>query len=369
MLHCNSTSLGYMKPSTPGIIVRSLSHRAVQVFVVDLGFGSHLRFQDRYLVLAQEFVDRVLRILEIDQLPRRGGAILAARGGQPLGDAVITQRALVRGAGFRMQVTAAVRACLNAVPAAEAVVLVDQNHAIGADEGRADRADLHARGIGAMVAEFGHEETLEPGLLRRRETVEGAVRGGDVRGAVALGDFVTLDPGAVVALGDAVFIGAGLHAVSAADALVDVDDHAPPVVGHPVDLGGGFGAGDLRQGGAGAGEDQQLASGLQHLASGDIHRPPQRCGLCGLWQVLHTIPPECSAETTCGKLLGLAVFFSWQRTQSVATSGSFGIRAPASSACLASGPWQASQATWACLPSARTFAWSSWQSAHCCWPA
>src|SRR5204863_6789809 len=116
---------------------------------------------------------------------------------------------------------------------------------------------------------------LDAGFGSGRKTVDAAIGGNDVRIAVAFGDFVALDPGAVVTLGHAIFVGASLHAISAADALVDVDDHAPPVVGHTVGLGGGFGAGDLRQSGAGTGKQQELASGLEHVAAGDFHSPSE----------------------------------------------------------------------------------------------
>ena len=50
-----------------------LSHRAVQVLVVDLGFGGHVRLQHLHLVVAQEFVHGVLGVLEIHKLPRPVG--------------------------------------------------------------------------------------------------------------------------------------------------------------------------------------------------------------------------------------------------------------------------------------------------------
>src|SRR5208337_4704961 len=95
-LHCSSTSFGYMKPSTPAIIASlPLSHSAVQVLVVDLGLGGHVRLQYLDLVVAQDLVHRVLGILEIHQQARSGGAVFAAGRGEPLGDAVITERAFV----------------------------------------------------------------------------------------------------------------------------------------------------------------------------------------------------------------------------------------------------------------------------------
>src|SRR5262245_11670240 len=112
MLHCSSVSLGYMKPSTPGIMISSLSHRSVQVLVVDLGFGGHLWFQNGDLVVAQEGVHGILGVLEVHQLPRLGGAVFAAGGGQAFGDAVVTEGALIHRFGFGIEVTATVRAGL-----------------------------------------------------------------------------------------------------------------------------------------------------------------------------------------------------------------------------------------------------------------
>ena len=118
-------------------------------------------FKTVTLLFAQELVHRVLGVLEIHQLPRAGGAVLAAGRGQALGDAVVAERALVHGFGFGVQVAAAVGAGLHAVAAAQAVLLVHQHDAIRADEGGAHRADLHAGGIRAVVAELGNEEALE----------------------------------------------------------------------------------------------------------------------------------------------------------------------------------------------------------------
>src|ERR1035437_1788308 len=133
-----------MNPSTPGIIASLLSHRAVEVVVVDLGAGCHVRLQDLFLVVAQVFVDRILGVLEVHQLPGAGGAGLATSRGQPLGDSVVTERALVGRIRLRMEITAAVRAGLDAIAAAQAVVFIHQDDAIGTDIGGAHGADLMA---------------------------------------------------------------------------------------------------------------------------------------------------------------------------------------------------------------------------------
>src|ERR1039457_1250808 len=119
-LHCSSTSFGYMKPSTPGIINRSYSaHCAIQILVVDLGSRGHVRFQNLDLAGAQDFVDRVFGALEIHQQTGAGGAVFAAGRGEALGDAVVAQGALVDGLRLRMQIAATIRAGLHTVAAAQ----------------------------------------------------------------------------------------------------------------------------------------------------------------------------------------------------------------------------------------------------------
>src|ERR1051326_5739934 len=92
-LHWSSTSFGYMKPSTPGII--ELPHRHIQVLVLDLGIRGHVGLEDLYLVVLHKVVNGVLGIFEVDQLARAGRAVLAAGGRKSLGDAMVTEIALI----------------------------------------------------------------------------------------------------------------------------------------------------------------------------------------------------------------------------------------------------------------------------------
>src|ERR1019366_6719146 len=112
--HCSSISLGYMKPSTPGIIIRSSSDRAIQGLVIELRSGCHVWLQDLHLVVAQKFVHGVLGVLEIHQLAGASWAIFAAGGGEALADAVVAEGALIHRILIGMQVAAAVRAGLHA---------------------------------------------------------------------------------------------------------------------------------------------------------------------------------------------------------------------------------------------------------------
>src|ERR1039458_7294537 len=97
----------------------------------------------------QEGVDGVVRIFQVAQLARAGGAALAAGGGEALGDAVIAECALVGDFLLGVKVAAAVGTGLHAVGATEAVGLVDENDSVRRDKGGADRADLGAGRVGA----------------------------------------------------------------------------------------------------------------------------------------------------------------------------------------------------------------------------
>src|SRR5579863_6708331 len=97
---------------------------------------------------AQKLMDGVFGILEVGKLPRPGWTGLATRGGQAFGDAVITECAFLGSTRVRIQKTAAIRAGLNAVPAADAIFFVNKHNTIRRDECRADRTYLGAGRIG-----------------------------------------------------------------------------------------------------------------------------------------------------------------------------------------------------------------------------
>src|ERR1035437_3185422 len=267
MLHWSSTSFGYMKPSTPASIcsiVASLPDGPVKSVVEDLRPGRHLRLQDVDLVVLEEFVNGVVRVLEIAQLARARRAGLTAGGREALRDPVVAERALVDRLGPRVDEAAAVRAGKDAVPAAEAVGLVDHDNAVRAHERGADRADLDAGRMGAVVAELRDEEVLRAltRLVFFSEAVIAAVRRIDLR-PLHLGplDVVPLNPGPEEGRLDwHVVLGlTGPHAVPAADAPVDVDRHRPPVLGRLVVRGllGRPRQDVLVSGGSGRGEEQK----------------------------------------------------------------------------------------------------------------
>ena len=180
---------------------------------------------------------------------------------------MVAERTFLRCVGFGVDEAAPVGTRLHAVAAAEAITFVDEDDAIGGDEGRANGADLGARGIGAVVAELRDKEVLAAGVLVWREALLAAV-GGLNFGALDLpvGNVVALDPGAVVAIGDIIFFGAGADTAAAADALRNVDQHAPPVISGLV-VGGSLGRTclDVLPGDGGSGQEHEEAT------AGDVH--------------------------------------------------------------------------------------------------
>ena len=114
-LHCSSTWLGYMKPSTPGITrplstrpvternhhrTETSSHCAIEAVVHDLGVSGHVRLQNLDAVRFQKLVDRVVGILEVGQLAGAGRGGFATGREEPLpkaaGRSAISMRASPR---------------------------------------------------------------------------------------------------------------------------------------------------------------------------------------------------------------------------------------------------------------------------------
>src|ERR1700740_673008 len=91
------------------------SHRTIHAVVENLCAGRHVRLQDLHGMTSAGFGNRVLGILQVRKLTRACRADLAAGGGQALGNAVITERALLGGVGSGIDKAAAVRAGLRAI--------------------------------------------------------------------------------------------------------------------------------------------------------------------------------------------------------------------------------------------------------------
>ena len=128
-----------------------------------------------------------------------------------------------------------------------------------------------------------------PSVIRgHRESFLAAVGRDDLGvGHMPVRDVVAFHPGAEESVRHVVLGLAGAHAVAAADALGDVDQHAPPMLGHLV-VGRGF-RGSGQHGLPRHGRRRQQN---QHLTPGNIHFAPPASmpGLCGLWQVSQASP-------------------------------------------------------------------------------
>jgi len=85
-----------------------------------------------------------------------------------LGDPVVAEGALVGGVGRRVEIPRAVRARLDAVPAPDARLLVDEDDAVRGLEGRPDGAHLDARRVRALVAQLRDEEGAQDRPVGRR---------------------------------------------------------------------------------------------------------------------------------------------------------------------------------------------------------
>ena len=142
-------------------------------------------------------MNRIFGILQIGQHARLRWTGLATGRGQALRNTVVTERALIGRIRLRVEKAAAVGASLNAVAAPDAIFLIDQNHSVRRFECRSNRAGLHARRIGAVVAKFRNEEALQSRGWRFpwREAMDapgGRIHGGMLH--VLAVDFVALDP-------------------------------------------------------------------------------------------------------------------------------------------------------------------------------
>src|SRR5271169_1781399 len=155
----------------PSIVDLSLTDRTVQAAVEHLRARGEMWLQDLHIVGFEIRVYRIVWILEIGQLARARGAHFAASCRKALGDAVIAKRAFVGDVLRRMEIPAAVGASLDAVTATEAIILIDEHDSVGCVERGANRADLCAGRIRALIAQFRNEEVLSSGQVAWQKTV------------------------------------------------------------------------------------------------------------------------------------------------------------------------------------------------------
>src|SRR5439155_25553539 len=106
----------------------------------------------------QPYVRLLLELRQRPELDRLGRARFRASRLESTPQAVVAQRALVSGARLSVHADYAVRTRRDAVAAAVAHVLLDEDGVeLGADDG-AGRTDLHAAGLLAVLADVRHHQ-------------------------------------------------------------------------------------------------------------------------------------------------------------------------------------------------------------------
>ena len=147
---------------------------------------------------------------------------------QALCNPVIAERAFVCNIFFRMEVPGTIRTRLDAIPATDAPVFIDQDDAVFRLERRADGANLNARWIVALITELRHEETphdllLAEDFLRLLNPRIDALNGN----FTIFLDHIAFNPRTEEErfLRNIVLIFAGFHTLAATNALIDLYPH------------------------------------------------------------------------------------------------------------------------------------------------
>ena len=182
-----------------------IQRRLVGAPVVHLGQCLLLGGPHRGVAAGDDPGGLIVRVVEVGHLDGMGGAHHHTTRLEALLDPVVAEVALVGGVGCRIDVDGVIRAGVHAALAADAVVVVEIDHAVGRPEQRPGGADGDAGSVVAVVA--AHHREVPVGVGERP--------GLDV-----------LHPGAVHAEGDVVLALARDGAGMAADAAVAVQQES-----------------------------------------------------------------------------------------------------------------------------------------------
>lgn len=115
-------------------------------------------FKNIHIFCPDKFRNGALRIVQITRDACFGGTIVHTGRIQPFFYSVKTEGAFVDDMLVGMEVTAAVRAGLNAIFASDTILLVHQHDALICFEGGTYRTNLYARGFVTMVTHLWHKE-------------------------------------------------------------------------------------------------------------------------------------------------------------------------------------------------------------------
>src|ERR1019366_7517212 len=217
-------------------------------------------------IILNELADYALLVIAIAEDARTDRANFNAGRLQPLGNAVVTPRALVCDARLLVEIACAIRASLHTILTANAIGVVDDDNPILGLICRTGWTYLNASRMGAVVAQLGHEERLfhlrvpiaiGEAIFAFRAGGRNVHRIGltvDASGLFALQGHVSLDPRAEVmrVQGNIIFLLACLDAAQAADAFGGIDAERPsmlgPVISWDCRVGRHFGCRCLRSG-------------------------------------------------------------------------------------------------------------------------
>src|ERR1019366_6140753 len=182
-------------------------------------------FQHGNAIILNELADYALLVIAIAEDARTDRANFNAGRLQPLGNAVVTPRALVGDARLLVEIACAIRTSLHTILTANAIGVVDDDNPILGLICRTGWTYLNASRMGAVVAQLGHEERL----FHLRVPI--AI--GEASGLFALQGHVSLDPRAEVmrVQGNIIFLLACLDAAQAADAFGGIDAERPSMLG------------------------------------------------------------------------------------------------------------------------------------------
>src|SRR5512133_322082 len=182
-------------------------------------------------MLFQEFNKIAVLIPQVAIHPRTCRAGLHTGRCQPFFKPVIAQCAFISNFLDRMNKPASIRTCLNTVPAADAILLINKHHSLGTIISGTNRANLYTGRLSAMIAHFRHKKGFEDLLIGNRllETIDTSVRGYNCYTAVIF-DGILFHPGTKVKwfCWHVILAFAGFCTASATDAFLNIYYNAVP---------------------------------------------------------------------------------------------------------------------------------------------
>src|ERR1022692_2383901 len=207
------------------------AHVLVDADIEDIRRIAGFWLQHGNAIVLDELADCALLVVAIAEDACADRTNFDAGGLQPLGNAVVTPRALVGDALLLVEIARAIRTSLHAILTTDAIGMVDDDNPILGLIGRTGWTYLNASRMGAVVAQLGYEErqfhvgvpvAVGEAIFAFRAGGRNVHRIGltvDESGLFALQGHVSFDPCAEVmrVLGHIVFLLACLDAAQAAD--------------------------------------------------------------------------------------------------------------------------------------------------------